>query len=228
MTVSDQALFEALDKCWPAATKRLLRPAIFDPSNEQVESTLDAIAASGELRWAFPLLGLAMQSQGDLQSAILRSLGGLVEQLGLSQLTRLDEYSRPGYMWEQRIRWLRHTWDRPVGRIDRLAHEGFKAWCEARSLDAIVDTLGDCEVPMLLASMHRDGRIRQAAVRRLDGSIRAVGALLVRGSSERLGRTCTRGCRYQSASAGCTRAWRGLDPGLALGHSARGLWPCVA
>lgn len=163
-------VLRALDAAWSPAHRGMIRAGPPSEVTPALDPVLRHVAASDDPRWPFVLLSLARESGGALRERLLDETAGMLDRAPARRWVRIDELARPAWG-------LHLPSDLAVaGRV----RAGLRGWHDGPTLGAIRAGLGPHVTVPLLASMHPNGRIRQAAVVELAGDVRGLPALLLR------------------------------------------------
>jgi hypothetical protein len=175
--MSDSDLFRALDAAWPPPRRAFLSSKSPDAVTPTLDDVLRRIGASAEPGWVFVLLYLASESEGVLRARLLDECAEALDRLPARRWLRIDELARRcGAEWWE----LRPDVRQSTLAIDERLLLALRRWHGAVKLEDIRGALGPHVVPVLIATMHRNGHLRQDAVAALAGEVRGLPALLIR------------------------------------------------
>jgi hypothetical protein len=175
----DARLFCALEAVWPPPRRGFFATVLPQDVTFEVSAALRGIAVTCDGAWSVNLLCLALRAAGTLRDRVLDTSLAVLERVPIPAWTWLDEFARSEwYASNHAPPGPDGTW--PDTEFRTLLREGKRQWSDAPSLDAIRDRLGTHAAALVFAAMHRNGRVRQAAVVALAADPRALPALLLR------------------------------------------------
>ncbi len=176
--MSTPDVLQLLGDAWPARRRGLLGSLPPSKATDDVASAVRRAAAAGE-HWIFALLYLAGESDGALRRLLLDEIAATLAALPARRWYRLDALARPGFGYDPTTR-LSPTRSAPATPVLESIRDGLRRWNDCSSLESIRSQLGLHIAPLLLAALHRSGRVREAAVGAVAGDVRALPVLLVR------------------------------------------------